>query len=172
MAPLPNFRIPNPEKRVLPFDTSGIDCAGPFYAKQGQRRAPEKRYMLLFTCTTIRAVHIEVLHRLDVPSFLNAFSRFLARRPRPRAIVSDNGTNFVGANADIIQLWNDMHDHANFAEVRRQYPEIKWMFNTPTASHTGGVFERMIGAAKSAYYKTVGRKDLNDEELATTFTII
>ena len=172
MAPLPNFRIPNPKDCPRVFNTCGIDCAGPFLTKQGQRRSPEKRYMLLFTCTLIRAVHIEMLYHLDVPSFLHALSRFLARRPRPKAMVSDNGTNFVGANADIIQLWTDMQTHANFAQVRRSYPEIKWLFNTPTASHTGGVFERMIGAAKSAFYKTVGRQDLNDEELVTTFTIV
>ena len=44
----------------------------------------------------MRGVHIEVVPRLDTDSFCTkAIMRFIARRVKPSAIISDNGTNFV-----------------------------------------------------------------------------
>ena len=77
MAPLPLHRIPHPSERIDTFYTCGIDCAGPFLTVQGRGKPREKRYMLLFTCTMYRAVHIEMLKAMDTPCFLMAFTRFL-----------------------------------------------------------------------------------------------
>ena len=170
MAPLPDFRIPDPAKMATPFNVCGIDCAGPFYTRQTQRKSEEKRYMLLFTCTIYRAVHIEMLYSLDAASFLMALSRFLARRPRPTTMVSDNGTNFVRADKDIQSLWKLLRQQRS--DLIAKYPNIRWRFNTPVAPHTGGVFERMIRAAKTALCATVGEKHLRDEELETAFTVV
>ena len=46
------------------------------------------------------AMHIEVVPKLDTDSCLNAIMRFIARRGKPSTILSDNGTNFVGAEKD------------------------------------------------------------------------
>ena len=50
-----------------------------------------KRYGVLFTCLSIRAIHIEVAHSLDTESFINALRRFVSRRGTPEEIRSDNG---------------------------------------------------------------------------------
>jgi hypothetical protein len=75
MADLPEHRV-TPDKP--PFTFVGVDCFGPFLIKRA--RSLVKRYGVLFTCLVIRAVHIEVVQRLDTSSFLHALRRFIARR--------------------------------------------------------------------------------------------
>ena len=111
---------------------------------------------------------MEVLYALDIGSFLMALDRFLARRVRPVRIVSDNGRNFIGSNAEI----NELIGLIDVPEVKARHPQIKWEFNTPLCPHSGGVFERMIRSTKIAVRKIVGRAELTDEELHTTFTIV
>ena len=56
----------------------------------------------------MRAVHIEVVPKLDMDSCLNAIFRYIARRGKPSTIISDNGSNFVGAErefAEYVAAW-------------------------------------------------------------------
>ncbi|KAK3752073.1 hypothetical protein QZH41_005572 [Actinostola sp. cb2023] len=78
MADLPDDRV-KPDKP--PFTYVGIDCFGPFIVKRG--RTEVKRYGIVYTCLTIRAIHIEILHSMDTHSFINSFRRFAARRGVP-----------------------------------------------------------------------------------------
>ena len=103
MADLPEERL----DASTAFTNVGIDYFGPFLVKIGDRN--EKRWCCLFTCLTMRAVHIEVVPKLDTDSCLNAIMRFIARRGKPNTIISDNGTNFVGAEkefAEYVAAWN------------------------------------------------------------------
>ena len=74
MANRPDVRVTpsNP-----PFAFVGVDYFGAIMIQQG--RSQVKRHGCLFTCLTMRAVHIEIAHSLDAESFLCAFSRFLNR---------------------------------------------------------------------------------------------
>ena len=93
MADLPDDRV-TPGKP--PFSYVGVDCVGPFMVKIS--RSIVKRYVVLFTCFSICAVHIEVAHTFDADALINALRRFIARRGKPVQIVqmrSDNGGNFV-----------------------------------------------------------------------------
>ena len=75
MSDLPKDRVtPN----LPPFTNVGVDCFGPFTIRRG--RSTVKRYGVLFTCLSCRAVHIEVAHSLDTDSFINAMRRFISRR--------------------------------------------------------------------------------------------
>ena len=47
-----------------PFTHVGLDYFGRLYGRQG--RSNVKRYGCLFTCLAVRAVHIEVVHFLQV----------------------------------------------------------------------------------------------------------
>ena len=60
------------------FSQVGTDFFGPFYVKMG-RRKQLKRYAVLFSCLSSRAVHIEVCESLDTSSFIDALRRFQAR---------------------------------------------------------------------------------------------
>ena len=99
MASLPADRI-TPEKP--PFTYTGVDCFGLFEVRRGRGRAKAKRYGVIFTCLTVRAIHIEVASSLDTASFANALRRFIARRGQPEEIRSDNGSNFVKGERELI----------------------------------------------------------------------
>ncbi|XP_064631640.1 uncharacterized protein LOC135489935 [Lineus longissimus] len=144
MAPLPDFRVTIP---VRAFSRCGVDYAGPFFVKIS-RKTSAKRYICLFTCTTSRAVHLEVAYSLDTSSFLNAFFRMVARRGKPEFVVSDNGTNFVGANRELKELVQAM-DQSKIVDQAAN-DGIEWKFNPPTGSHHGGLFESMVKQAKRA----------------------
>ncbi len=93
MASLPVDRVTPSEP---PFTYVGVDCFGPFNVKRG--RSIIKKYGVLFTCLTIRAVHIEITSSMDTASFINALRRFIARRGQPKEMRSDNGGNLCLLN--------------------------------------------------------------------------
>ena len=66
-----------------PFTNVGLDFAGPLYVQDKKNELDEnsnKVYVLLFTCASTRAVHLEITPSLTVKSFLSAFRRFTSRR--------------------------------------------------------------------------------------------
>ena len=160
MADLPKDRV-TPSKP--PFTYTGVDCFGPFIVKRG--RTTVKRYGVLFTCLTIRAIHIEVANSLDTDSFVNALRRFIARRGQPESIRSDNGTNFTSADKELrgsINEWNESRVH-NFLLQQG----IEWKFNPPAGSHHGGSWERCIRTVRKVMQALMKEQTLDDEGLYT-----
>jgi hypothetical protein len=105
MAPLLFFR--QPSARLHPFNFTAVDVAGSFKTKVG--RSEVKRWLLIFWCSTVGAVHFEMIDTMDTVSFLLAVERFLAVRPRPSVIIADNGTNFIGRSCSLARetdTWN------------------------------------------------------------------
>ena len=68
-----------------------------------------KRYRLVFTCMSSRAVHLELLDDLTTDAFLNALRTLVAIRGPARQIRCDNGTNLVGAAAELAKN-RSVHD--------------------------------------------------------------
>ncbi|XP_026666969.1 uncharacterized protein LOC113463933 [Ceratina calcarata] len=143
MADLPPARL---AFRLRPFSHCGVDYFGPMQVKIGRRR--EKRWGVLFTCLTTRAVFIELAHSLSTDSAIMAFRRFTSRRGTPVCVYSDNGTNFKGMDKELQQALKDI----NRSEIDSFAVEnnIDWKFNPPTASHMGGAWERLIRSVKIA----------------------
>ncbi|XP_039265786.2 uncharacterized protein LOC120341362 [Styela clava] len=79
-----------------PFFHSFVDYFGLIKVKLG--RSERKRYGVIFTCLSTRAIHLEVAESLDTSAFLQAFFRFVSRRARPAHMYSDNGTNFIAGS--------------------------------------------------------------------------
>ena len=159
MAPLPEQRL---TPYIRPFSYVGLDYLGPLEVVVGRRR--EKRYVAVFTCLVVRAVHLEVAYDLSTPSCIMAIRRFVRRRGSPVEIFSDNGTNFVGASrilAEQIRRINlDCAD--TFTDAK-----TKWTFNPPGAPHMGGVWERMVRSVKEAMRALDDGRKLDDEVLVT-----
>ena len=155
MAPLPRILLEITQK---PF----TNCAGPFYTMQGRGRPRRKRYLYLFVCLQTHCCHLEMA------TFLNALTHMVARRGWPKLMLSDNGSDYVGAAQEIKELVDSMDQDKSQRLTSNQ--GIEWQFNPPEAPHFGGVFERMIQSAKRAIYAILKEADVNDEELQTVFT--
>ena len=160
MAPLPEIRT---GVSMHAFSRSSVDFAGPFETKQGRGKVRQKRYLCLFTCLETRAVHLEMAYSLSTDAFLNAFYRMTARRGMPEVLVSDNGTNFVGAHNELKDLVNALD--AEKIQNQTSNHGVKWQFNPPYAPHFNGVHEIMAKAAKRAMWKILSNADITDEEL-------
>ena len=137
MAPLPRPRLESMR-------------AGPFLTKQGRGKKKAKRYLCLFTCLATRAVHLEMSYALDSDSFINAFVRMVSRRGAPSYVVSDKGTNFVGAEREMRELIENL-DQEKIVRETTKYQPITWKFNPPSAPHFGGVFEAFNEKCKESY---------------------
>ena len=133
-----------PPERCLPgtapFANVGLDLFGPIYVRLGRTKV--KRYGCLFTCFNTRAVHLEKLDNLEIYSFINGFVRFEARRGNVVKIWSDNGTNLVGAQAEMARSLRGLDRQKVISAARHR--DVEWVFNPPLASHHGGVWERQI----------------------------
>ena len=103
---------------------------------------------------------------LDTGAFLNAFVRMTARRGWPVTMLSDNGTNFVGAEKEIRELVSQL-DREQLQRMTSNRG-VTWHWNPPLAPHFGGVVESMIKSAKRAISAILRDADINDEELQTT----
>ena len=101
-----------PKERVEvspPFTYTGMDCFGPFIIKRGRKE--HKRYGLLLTCLSSRAVHIEMLEDLSTDSFINALRCFISLRGAVCQLHCDHGTNFVGARNEFREALKQCERH-------------------------------------------------------------
>ena len=109
---------------------------------------------------------MEMTYALDTDSFINAFTRMTSRRGTPTYVISDNGTNFVGAERELRELVEAL-DADRIVQETSKYRPTDWKFNPPCAPHFGGVFEALIKSAKKAIKVILGDADVSDEELHT-----
>ncbi|XP_062557767.1 uncharacterized protein LOC134222623 [Armigeres subalbatus] len=159
MAPLPVQRI---TAHLRPFSAVGVDYLGPVEVTVGRRK--EKRWIAVFTCMAVRAVHLEVVHSLSTQSCLMALRRLSCKRGAPEQIFSDNATCFRGADAVMVRTIKNINKEC--AE-KMTTAVTAWHFNPPATPHMGGVWERMVRSVKEAMRALDDGQKLTDEILAT-----
>ena len=163
MGDLPEVRL----EGTVPFENVGVDCFGPFYVTQGRRSI--KRYGLMCTCLSSRAVHLEVLDDMTTSSFINALRNLTALRGNVKRVYCDRGTNFVGASKEFRTAFNGL----NSEEIERRLSEqsCEFHFSPAHASHMGGVWERQIRTARRVLQGLLksGKEKLSASALRTLF---
>lgn len=167
MADLPTERL----STEPPFSYVGTDVFGPWSVTSRRTRgglASSKRWAVMFTCMSTRAVHLEVIEAMDTSSFINALRRFFSVRGPAKQLRSDCGTNFTGACREL-----------GFDNNIPGDPKVKsflndsgctWVFNPPHSSHMGGSWERMIGVARrilDCQLAQLGSRHLTHDVLTT-----
>lgn len=166
MGDLPSDRM----AEEPPFTYCGVDLFGPFQVKE--RRSLLKRYGVLFTCLSSRAVHLETVNSLETDAFINSLRRFMARRGPVKMLRSDRGTNLVGAfnelrKEEAIMNEEKIKDYL----LHKGCNDLEFRFNVPHSSHMGGAWERQIRTVRNALEVVLKENSmhLDDELLRTLF---
>jgi hypothetical protein len=163
-----------PLERITPdtvFEKVGIDYAGPFLIKRGHTRKPTivKAYVCLFVSLTVKAVHLELVSDLTTEAFIATLRRFIGRRGLPTLIWSDHGTNFIGADRDIKDIYKFIEDRNNQGVISdfcgRQM--IEWRFIPERAPHFGGLWESAVKSMKKHLRRITADVKFTFEEMTT-----
>ena len=140
MAELPYLRM---APFTPPFYYTSVDYFGPYHVRIGRNKTV-KHYGVIFTCLNTRAVHLDLAVDCSTMEFLQVLRRFMAIRGQPAVIVSDNGTQFVGAEKELramIEGWSKDELRDFCAERGTQ-----WKFVTPSAPHQNGCVESLVNS--------------------------
>ncbi|XP_047998113.1 uncharacterized protein LOC125235557 [Leguminivora glycinivorella] len=138
-----------PKERVnysSPFTYVGTDYLGPLLVS--------KRWISLYTCLAVRAIHLEVVKDLTAEEGLMALRRMISARGVPTLITSDNAAHY--------KLLSEILQNPYCVEK-----EIKWKFIPQLAPWHGGFYERLVGLVKNCMKKTLQKHLLNDTQLVT-----
>lgn len=144
-----------PEERVTyssPFTYSGVDYFGPLFVSTPNGK--EKRWVCLFTCLAVRAVHMELVKDLTAEECLLALRRFTAARGLPKKFFSDNSTYFKLVS----EVLTSPYCKENM---------IQWKFIPQLAPWHGAFYERLIGIVKQCLKRTLDKHLLTDQQLMT-----
>jgi transposase InsO family protein len=155
MAQLPYERVATNSV----WSYTGCDYFGPMIIKCGRKR--EKRWGCLFTCLSVRAVHLEIASSLNADSVILALRRFIAFRGKPKKLFSDNGTNFVGTSRELKEALVGIDSdkiHDTLAERG-----IEWCFIPPRAPHMGGAWERLVRSVKTSLKAVLRDQCVNED---------
>ena len=165
MGQLPSLRT-NPAR---PFLHSGVDYAGPFSVKtwKGRTSTTYKVYLVIFICFATSAVHLELSSDYTTEGFLAAYRRFVGRRGLCATVTSDQGTNLVGADAELRRLFDGASKEFENLRNLLASDHTKWCFNPPGAPHFGGKWEAAVKSAKFHLRRVVGEAILTYEEFST-----
>lgn len=125
-----------PEERIVSnraFLKVGVDFGGPYSTKSDKLRKPQilKSYICLFVCMATKAVYLEMVSSLSSEAFLAALNWLTSRRGFCSDIYSDQATNFVGANRELIELHNFLFQQSKLICSHLSDQGITWHFIHP-----------------------------------------
>jgi hypothetical protein len=170
MGDLPGSRV-NPSAT---FEETGTDYAGPIQIRTWTGRGHKcvKGYICLFVCLATRAIHLEPVSELTTAAFLAALDRFVAVRGHPRNVYSDNGSNYVGAEQELRDLFSMLQASSDEIGSRLAHDGIEWRFIPPHGPHFGGIWESGVKSVKGHLRKVFGSQSFTYEELDTVLAKI
>jgi hypothetical protein len=131
----------------VPFHRTGADFFGPLYVSD------RKFWVLLLTCATTRAIHLELVDNGGSAACHSAFRRFLARRIRP---------------LQTIEVWTDnAKTFLRMSSMRFPNNVLQWKTIPERSAWWGGWWERLIRTVKLSLKITLRHLRLDARELET-----
>ncbi|XP_063537617.1 uncharacterized protein LOC134747015 isoform X2 [Cydia strobilella] len=165
MGNLPPSRV-NPSP---PFAITGIDYGGPYNIRDrtGRGYKVSKCYIAVFICFATKAIHLELITGLESANFLAALRRFIARRGKPKELVSDNSTTFHGASNELKDLQKYLQDSSSELVSHCADEGIKWSFIPVYTPHMGSLWESSIKLTKYHLKRVLGLSLLTYEQFVS-----
>ena len=145
---LPAYRV---NSLLNCFQATGLDYAGPLFVRDQISKNVSKVYVLLLTCASSRAIHLELTPDMKISAFLRGFIRFTSRRGTHDVIVNDNLKTFKSAKVKRFMMQRG----------------VAQRFILPISPWCGGFYERMVCSVKSTLKKVLGKAIVTFEELQT-----
>lgn len=139
---------------------------------RGRGAKTYKGYIVVFVCFSSSAVHLEIATGYSTEGFLAAYKRFTSRRGICETITSDCGTNFLGADKELQNLFQaSSAQHAALANLLANDGK-RWKFNPPSSPHFGGKWEAAVKSVKFHIKRVIGDTGLTYEEYSTLLSQI
>ena len=152
--------------KATPFTYTGLDYIGPFYVEENKEK---KVWICIFTCVTVRAVHLEIVDNTTAEQCLMALRRFISRRNTPHTIILDNAPQFKLTKTRVDKAWQQSITHENMQRFTSD-AGMKWKFIIEFSPWMGGFYERLVGMVKSSLRKAIKRKFLTTTQFRTYAT--
>lgn len=163
-----------PQNRIQPsaaFINTGVDFAGPIQVRSWKGRGSRlyKSWIAVFVCLATKAIHLELVTELSAAAFTAALRRFVSRRGKPLHMYSDNGTNFVGCNQQLRELYQFLNQTETQGNIQKEMcdQQIQWHFSPPSAPHFGGIWEAGVKSTKYHLKRVLADASLTYEEMST-----
>ena len=154
-----------------PFQSRGVDFAGPLICRQGGQRRPTKvkSYACLFICFSTEAVHIELVSELTSEAFLATFCWFTARQGFPSDVYFDYGLNFIRANKELAEAFQLIVSELTRLKLHHicSRHRTTWHFASKRARYFGCLWESQMKLMKKLLRKNIGPCVLTFEQLST-----
>ncbi|XP_065672046.1 uncharacterized protein LOC136089882 [Hydra vulgaris] len=135
---------------MFSFQAVGVDYVGPLYVKNYLKTDSESKvYVLILTCASSRAAHLELIPGMKIAAFIRALKRFIAHRGIPDSITSDSFKTFKSIEVKTFCL----------------NKKINKKFILPASPWWGGFYERFVKSVKIPLLKVMGKSLVTYEEL-------
>ena len=143
---LPKHRV----DMIRPYKHTGLDYTGHIFVRSNNKDI--KMYLLIFTCLSIRAIHIEIVPDMTANQFVLALIRFVNLYGIPSHIYSDNDRSIVAGANLVSEVFASSEFKENFDKFNIKHIRIPMY-----SPWVGATWERMIGTLKCCLAKTLLR---------------
>ena len=89
----PRQLLKDQTEQCHPFQVEGVDYAGPIYCRP-KSNTKLKSYILLFSCTVLKAVNLELEPNLTTQVFIKSLKKLIAICGSPKIMYADNAKTF------------------------------------------------------------------------------
>ena len=149
---LPDHRV----NHTVLFQVCGVYYLGPVFVRDiyySSNNDMHKAYIVLFTCSTSRAVILDLVEDNTSEIFINSIKKLLQEEVVQQTLCLITGKCLL-------------HRKTSLFCVERG---ITWRFNLDGVSWWGGFWERLVSMVKSCLKKLIGKEKLSFTELLTIF---
>ena len=154
------------------FSVVGCDLWGPVIIKDDVvkrgNKVTKKAWGVLFSCAATRAIYLDVACGASTEELLHVLRRAIARCGQIKTIITDPGTNFIGA-ANELRAWRQGWDQDTLTRFGSERG-IEWITIMANSQHQNGFTEIMVKLTKSflkSLMKSIGQQILTLNEINT-----